>query len=139
MQHLILYDGVCGLCNGFVQFLLKRDKHERFVFAALQSEFAQKLLDAHGLKIQTIDTVVVIENYLQTPKRVLTQSLAVLFVCRQLGGIFRLAGVFYLVPNRLRDGLYDFLAAHRYRWFGKMDRCMMPSKDVSYRFLDSPN
>lgn len=134
MRHLILFDGVCGLCQGLVQFVLKHDTHERFAFAALQSDGAQKVLQTHSL--QALDTVVVVENYRQAHERIWTRSQAALFICGQLGGVWKLTAVFYWVPNRLRNWVYDFVAAHRYRWFGKTETCRVFPHESSHRFLE---
>ena len=134
---IILYDGVCGLCNRLVQFLLKHDKAGRLRFAALQSDFAEKVLGRHGIDAKDLDTVQVIENYDQPGERVLQRSDAILRAGRELGGFWAASSsVARVVPRGLRDLVYRFLATNRYRVFGKYDSCMLPDANQRSRFLD---
>ncbi|HEY4423618.1 MAG TPA: thiol-disulfide oxidoreductase DCC family protein [Pyrinomonadaceae bacterium] len=134
---IVLYDGVCGLCNRSVQFLLKHDKHARFRFASLQSDFAEKVLGRHGLDPKDLDTVHVVENYDQPGERVLQRSDAILRAGRELGGFWSAASsVARIVPRPLRDLVYRFVATNRYRVFGKYDTCMLPDPNQRSRFLD---
>ena len=134
---IILYDGVCGLCNRLVQFLLKRDKEGRLRFASLQSDFAAKVLQRHGIDAKDLDTMNVIENYEQPGERVLQRSDAILRAGRELGGLWGvLASAGKLVPRVLRDPVYRFVARNRYRVFGKYESCMLPDPNQRSRFLD---
>ena len=134
---IVLYDGVCGLCNRSVQFLLKHDKAGRFRFASLQSDFAEKVLGRHGLDPKDLDTVHVVENYDQPDERVLQRSDAVLRAGRELGGLWgAAASIARVVPRALRDLVYRFVATNRYRMFGKYDACMLPDPNQRSRFLD---
>ena len=134
---IILYDGVCGLCNRLVQFLLKHDKHARLRFASLQSEFAAKVLQRHGIDPKDLDTLHVIENYEQPDERVLQRSDAILRAGRELGGFWSIsASAARVVPRALRDVIYRFVARNRYRVFGKYDTCMLPEPNQRSRFLD---
>jgi len=134
---IVLYDGVCGLCNRSVQFLLKHDKDGRFRFASLQSNFAEKVLGRHGLDPKDLDTVHVVENYDQPGERVLQRSDAILRAGRELGGFWSAASsVARIVPRPLRDLVYRFVATNRYRVFGKYDTCMLPDPNQRSRFLD---
>jgi predicted DCC family thiol-disulfide oxidoreductase YuxK len=134
---IILYDGVCGLCNRLVQFLLKHDKQGRLRFAALQSDFADKVLRRHGIDAKDLDTVQVIENYDQPNERVLQRSDAILRAGRELGGFWGASStVARVVPRALRDLVYRFVATNRYRVFGKYDSCMLPDANQRSRFLD---
>ena len=134
---IILYDGVCGLCNRLVQFLLKHDREGRLRFASLQSDFAEKVLGRHGLNAQDLDTVHVVENYDQPAERVLQRSDAVLRAGRDLGGFWGASSSMgRLVPRPLRDLVYRFVAVNRYRVFGKYDSCMLPDINQRSRFLD---
>ena len=134
---IVLYDGVCGLCNRSVQFLLKHDKRERFRFASLQSDFAQRVLGRHGLDPKDLDTVHVVVNYNQPDERVLQRSDAILRAGRELGGFWGAsAAVARIVPRPLRDLVYRFVATNRYRVFGKYDTCMLPDPSQRSRFLD---
>jgi len=134
---IILYDGVCGLCNRSVQFLLKHDKAGRFRFASLQSDFAQKVLNRHGIDPKDLDTVHVVENYDQPGERVLQRSDAVLRAGRELGGLWGAsATIARVVPRALRDVVYRYVATNRYRMFGKYDTCMLPDPSQRSKFLD---
>ena len=134
---IILYDGVCGLCNRLVQFLLKHDKDGRLRFASLQSDFAEKVLGRHGIDAKDLDTVHVVVNYDQPDERVLQRSDAILRAGRELGGFWGAsASVARVVPRALRDVVYRLVATNRYRVFGKYDTCMLPDPDQRSRFLD---
>ena len=134
---IVFYDGVCGLCNRLVQFLLKHDKDGRLRFASLQSDFADKVLRRHGIDPKDLDTVNVIENYDQPGERVLQRSDAILCAGRELGGLWGASSsVARIVPRPLRDLVYRFVATNRYRVFGKYDTCMLPEPNQRCRFLD---
>ena len=134
---IILYDGVCGLCNRLVQFLLKHDKDGRMRFASLQSEFAEKVLARHAIDAKDLDTVNVVENYDQPGERVLQRSDAILRAGRELGGFWGASSsIARVVPRALRDVVYGFVATNRYRVFGKYDTCMLPDPSQRSRFLD---
>jgi len=134
---IILYDGVCGLCNRLVQFLLKHDKEGRLRFASLQSDFAEKVLSRHGIDAKDLDTVQVVENYDQPDERVLQRSDAILRAGRELGGFWSASSsIAQVVPRGLRDLVYRFVATNRYRVFGKYDTCMLPDPNQRSRFLD---
>lgn len=134
---IVLYDGVCGLCNRLVQFVLQRDVHDRFRFASLQSEFAETLLKRHGADARDLDTFYVVIDHRQPGERVLMRSDAILHVLNTLGGVWRLAGAGRVLPRFLRDGLYRIVARNRYRVFGKHESCLLPSPEHRAKFLDS--
>ncbi len=136
MVDLVLYDGVCGLCNRLNQFILKRDSGDRFRFAALQSSIAGELLRHYGRDASDLNTVYVIVNYGAPDERLLSKGRAVLFVLRTLGGIWSLARIFELLPPRFLDRLYDVVARRRYRWFGRFDACVVPQPRDRSKFLD---
>ena len=134
---IILYDGVCGLCNRLVQFLLNHDRHGRLRYASLQSDFAVKVLQRHGIDPKDLDTLHVVENFEQPDERVLQRSNAILRAGRELGGIWSgLSSLAKVVPRPLRDIVYRFVARNRYRVFGKYDTCMLPDPKQRSRFLD---
>ena len=128
----ILFDGVCNLCNGFVQFVIRHDPQGYFHFAALQSEAGQALLRAHGAPPAPADpeSVMLLEG-----GRLSTHSAAVLRIAGRLGGIWRLAAVGWLLPTSWRDALYRYVARHRYRWFGRQESCLLPTPELRSRFL----
>jgi predicted DCC family thiol-disulfide oxidoreductase YuxK len=130
-ESIVLFDGVCNLCSGFVQFVLPRDEAGQYRFASLQSDAGQALLAEHDLPRDELESVVLIEDGESHVK-----SAAIIRIATGLGGAYRLLSPFRYVPRSLRDRIYDFVADHRYRWFGKKDRCMMPSEDVESRFLE---
>jgi predicted DCC family thiol-disulfide oxidoreductase YuxK len=133
---IVLYDGVCGLCNRLVQFLLKRDTHDRFRFASLQSEFAGNLLSRHGADPHDLDTVYVVKGNDQPQESLLARSDAVLYMLDQLGGVWRLAAVGRVFPKPIRDAAYKVVALNRYRVFGKHESCMLPAPQHRQKFLD---
>lgn len=130
---IVLFDGVCNLCNEFVQFLLPRDADEQFYFTSLQSEVGKRLLAEHGLPTDELESVVLIEG-----DEAYVKSGAVIRIAAKLGGVYRLLSPFRYLPRVLRDFAYDFVAERRYRWFGKKDRCAMPDTDGNpqARFLE---
>ena len=138
MSHLIVfYDGICGLCNRLVQFLLKRDRHDRLRFASLQSEFASKVLSRHGIDPKDLDTLHVVENYEQSDERVFNRSDAILRASRELGGIWKFAAnIGRVVPRAFRNLFYRFVANNRYRVFGKYETCILPEPRHRAKFLD---
>jgi predicted DCC family thiol-disulfide oxidoreductase YuxK len=133
---IVLYDGVCGLCNRLVKFILKRDKRDRFHFASLQSDLASKVLQRHDRDPHDLDTVYVVVDYAQPTERLLARSDAILFLLRQLGGIWKLALLGNILPRTMRDAVYKLVARNRYRVFGKYDSCMLPEAKHRAKFLD---
>ncbi len=134
---IVLYDGVCGLCNRLNQFLLKRDTHDRFRFASLQSDLAASLLERHGADARDLDTVYVVLDHNQPGERLLARSDAILHVLSQLDGIWKWAArAGRLLPKVLRDGIYKVVARNRYRVFGKHDSCMLPDPKHRHKFLE---
>jgi len=134
---IFLYDGVCGLCNRIVQFILQRDANERFRFAALQSEIAKGILARHGANAADLETVCVVLNGGSGNESLLARSDAVIFVMGELGGLWRLvAWVLRALPRGVRDWLYGLVARNRYRVFGRYETCPMPSERERARFLN---
>ncbi|MBK7627345.1 MAG: thiol-disulfide oxidoreductase DCC family protein [Bacteroidales bacterium] len=133
MDHLppiLLFDGVCNLCNRLVVFVIRRDKNARIRFASLQSEAGKSLLSAAGLNPETVDTVV----YLTGGKTFLRSS-AILNLLNDLGGGLRLFYSLIIIPSFIRDFIYNLVARSRYRIFGKRESCMVPPKDIENRFI----
>lgn len=129
-KPILLFDGVCNLCNGFVQFILLRDPRGIFRFASLQSDIGQMLLEKYGLDSGGLDTVVLIKN-----GRAYTHSEVALEVAPELQGFWQWVALFRLVPRPVRDAVYNWIARNRYRWFGKQDVCMLPRVEWKDRFL----
>ncbi len=133
---LVLYDGVCGLCNRLNQFLLKRDPNNHFRFASLQSELAASLLKGYEINAVDLDTVYVVADYGRTSQRLLARSDAILHLIGRLGGVWGLLSVGRALPKSLRDVLYKVVARNRYNIFGKYDVCLMPEERHRTKFLD---
>ncbi|MBS1902080.1 MAG: DUF393 domain-containing protein [Bacteroidetes bacterium] len=130
-QHVILFDGVCNLCNWWVDFLLPRDKHKRFLFGALQSESGEALVSRFGTSDKRLRSVVLIED----EHNVYTRSTAILHILKILGGPWKLLYAFIIVPRPIRDAVYDFIALNRYSWFGKRIVCRVPTEGERERFV----
>ena len=143
LHPIILYDGVCGLCDRLNQFVLRRDREGIFRFASLQSPLAARILARHGSNPQDLDTVYVVLNHdltkqAQWDERLLPRSEAVIFVLKRLGGIWKVLGLFVqLLPRLLRDWGYRVVARNRYRVFGRFETCMLPSARDRSKFIDS--
>ncbi|MGV3488489.1 MAG: thiol-disulfide oxidoreductase DCC family protein [Tuberibacillus sp.] len=129
MAAIILFDGVCNFCSRSVQFIIKRDGAKYFRFASLQGQAGQRMLKEYQFK--HIDSIVLIED-----GKAYVKSSAVLRISKQLNGFWKLAYTLRWIPRPIRDSMYDFVAKHRYQWFGKSDHCMLPGPDVLERFLD---
>ncbi len=134
---IILYDGVCGLCNRFVQFVLKRDHKDRFRFAALQSKFARDILERHQLNADTLDTVYLVVDHRYPGERLFSKGDAVNVVLQELGGFWRLwARLLQLFPRPFRDWSYKLVARNRYSLFGRYEACPLPNPKDRHKFLD---
>jgi len=130
---VILFDGMCCLCSGAVAFLIRRDSRAHFRFAPLQSDGAKALVGALGFSPAALpDSLVLIES-----GHAYVRSTAALRIARALAFPWLLLYAFILVPRAIRDGIYDFIAAHRYRWFGRREACMTPAPEAQRRFLES--
>lgn len=138
MTHpILLYDGVCGLCNRFVKFIVRRDRNAVFRFASLQSNFAAAILARHGLNPSDLDTVYVVRNYELSDESLLSRSEAVVFVLKQLTSPWTwLALALRSLPKFFRDRAYDAIAGCRYSLFGRSDTCTLPCDQDHSRFLD---
>ncbi|MFB6105545.1 MAG: thiol-disulfide oxidoreductase DCC family protein [Halobacteriaceae archaeon] len=128
---VVLFDGVCNLCTGFVTFLIPRDPEGVLRFASLQSEVGAAALDRFDLPTGEFDSIVLVEG-----DDYYTKSSAALRIAYHLGGVYRLLYALRVVPRPVRDAVYDLVANHRYQVFGRKDACMVPTPDVQSRFLD---
>lgn len=129
-KPVILFDGVCNLCNGSVQFVIKHDKAARYSFASLQSETGRELLQQYHLPLTDFNSFVLIKD-----GRAFTKSSAALMVAKDLTGWVQLLYGFIIVPVFIRDAVYNLVARNRYKWFGKKETCMLPSPALQSRFL----
>jgi predicted DCC family thiol-disulfide oxidoreductase YuxK len=127
---LVLFDGVCNLCNRSVQMILRHDHKARFRFASLQSPLGEKLRNDLGIDREKVDSVILVEG-----GRWYKESDAALRIANGLGGAWKAFGVFRLVPRPLRDAAYRLIARNRYRWFGKTETCWVPTPELRGRFL----
>ncbi|MBL0182322.1 MAG: thiol-disulfide oxidoreductase DCC family protein [Chitinophagaceae bacterium] len=130
-QPIILFDGICNLCNRVVRFVIRRDKKKVIRFAALQSEAGQGLLQKYHLPVTAMESFVFIEN-----GKVYSRSSAALKVCRHLRGLWPLCYGFIIVPEFIRDAVYNWVAKNRYKWFGVRAECMIPTPEIKARFLN---
>ena len=129
--RLILFDGICNLCNRSVLFVISHDPVARFSFASLQSDAGQRILSRFGLPVGDFDSFVYIKD-----GKVYSRSTAALHVLKDLGGLWEITYVFIIIPSPLRDFIYDLIAKYRYLIFGKRDSCMVPTPDLIKRFIE---
>lgn len=129
-HRILLFDGVCNLCNALVTFVIQRDKGATFKFASLQSEVGQTILKEHSLPLGQFDSFYFVEG-----NKLFTKSTAALKVAKKLDGPWKLFYPLILIPKPIRDMIYSFIAKNRYRWFGKKDQCMLPNPEMKKRFL----
>ncbi|MEO5941933.1 MAG: thiol-disulfide oxidoreductase DCC family protein [Ferruginibacter sp.] len=127
---IILFDGICNLCNGAVQYVIRHDSEAVFQFASLQSESGQNLLQQYNLPKNNFNSFVLIED-----NKVYTKSTAALKVAKRLKGGIKLLYGFIIVPAFIRNGVYNIIANNRYKWFGKKNECMIPTPSLQSRFL----
>ncbi|WP_298539449.1 thiol-disulfide oxidoreductase DCC family protein [uncultured Aquimarina sp.] len=131
-KKIILFDGVCNLCNGAVNFIIKRDKNDVFRYASLQSDIGQKLAKERGIDTSELNTILLIEPNMAYYHK----STAALRIARQLSGGYPLLSVFLIFPKFLRDCVYDIVSRNRYNWFGKKESCMIPTQKLKALFID---
>ena len=132
---IVLFDGVCALCDRTVQFLLKRDKQGVLKFAPLQGPTAAAILKRHAEIEDNTRSVIFVQNHDTASEFISVRSQAILDCLSALGGVWRVVSGLRIVPLFLRDGFYNFIARKRYRWFGKYDECIVPSAETQERFL----
>jgi len=128
---VILFDGVCNLCTGSVQYVIRHDPKRLFRFASLQSEFGQKILSNHQLPADTFNSFLLLDG-----KKIYTRSTAALLVAKRLRGVVKLLYAFLIVPKFIRDVVYNIIAKNRYRWFGKKNECWLPTPELKSLFID---
>ena len=131
-KKLILFDGVCNLCNNSVQYVIKHDKKNQFMFTALQSDVGKKIIEAYNIDTKKTDSIL-----LYSPEKGIDyKSTAALKIASKLGLPINLMGVFFIIPPFIRNWVYDFIAKNRYKWYGKKDACMIPTPELKSRFLE---
>lgn len=130
-KKIILFDGVCNLCNSTVQFLIKHDKKDVFRFVALQSDLGQQITAYIGIDTSKVDSIIVYEP----GKAYFYKADAALEIASAIGGIYSLLGIFKVVPKSIRNAVYDYIARNRYKWYGKKEACMIPTPEIKAKFL----
>ncbi|HXV59748.1 MAG TPA: DCC1-like thiol-disulfide oxidoreductase family protein [Vicinamibacteria bacterium] len=135
-RNVVLFDGVCVLCDRSMRFLLAKDDGEVLSFAPLQGETARQILARHPKADRSLATVLYAREVDTENEMVYERSDAALMILRDLGGIWRALSWLRWIPRAIRDGIYGVIARNRYRWFGKLDACQLPGSDESHRFLD---
>jgi len=131
-KKIVLFDGVCNLCNDAVLRIIKNDKKDVFRFASLQSDIGKKLVEERGLDPEELDSIILIEPGVAYYRK----STAALEISRDLSGGYSLLKNFLFIPENLRDGIYDYIASNRYKWFGEKEQCMIPTPELKAKFLD---
>lgn len=129
-KKIILFDGVCNLCNGSVVFIIKRDKKDLFRFAAIQSDEGQELIQKHNIDTSKVDSILLIDG-----ERYFSKSTAALKIARHLSSGYPLLFGFMILPRFFRNWVYDLIARNRYKWFGKKESCMIPTAVLKAKFL----
>ncbi|GAA0871670.1 DUF393 domain-containing protein [Gangjinia marincola] len=130
-KKIILFDGVCNLCNSAVTFIIRRDKNKVFRYAALQSDIGVFLLDKYHISPKETDSIILIDV-----GKVYVKSSAALRISKYLKGGYPALYGFMIFPKFIRNGVYDFIANYRYKWFGKKDSCMIPTPELKSLFID---
>ena len=130
-KPVVLFDGVCNLCNGSVLFIIKHDAQSKLKFASLQSEYGKEQMKRFGLPASVLNSVLLIKN-----GQLFKKSNAALEISRMLNGIWPLMYAFKIVPLFIRDLIYDWIANNRYKWFGKKEECMIPTPEMNARFVN---
>lgn len=129
-QKIILFDGVCNLCNSTVQKVIENDDTNQFKFASLQSEFGQKFLEKNNLSTEEFNSIILVDG-----EKFYTRSDAALRIGKELKGIYKLSGVFFIFPKFIRDSVYDWISRNRYKWFGKQESCWLPTPELKQKFI----
>lgn len=129
-KSVILFDGVCNLCNASIDFILKRDKKNQFLVGALQEEAGQKLLSKFEVNPEYLDSLVLIED-----EKIYFRSTAAIRIAKHLSGLWPIFYGFIILPPSIRDGIYNLVGRNRYSWFGKKNTCRLPSPEEKAKFL----
>lgn len=130
-KKIILFDGYCNLCDSSVQWIIKRDKKDKFRYVALQSELGQEIMKYLNLKNDTINSIILFEH----KKAYYIKANAIFEICKTIGRWLYLISFFSVLPNIFTDKVYDFIAKNRYKWFGKKEKCVLPAAEIKSKFL----
>jgi predicted DCC family thiol-disulfide oxidoreductase YuxK len=128
---IILFDGVCNLCNRSIQVIIKNDRKKFFRFASLQGKLGQEVLKKHQLQTDQLHSFILLEG-----DHIYTKSTGALRIFRELGGGWKILYGFMILPRFIRDAVYNFVSRNRYKWYGKREECMLPTPELKERFLD---
>ncbi|NMH29022.1 thiol-disulfide oxidoreductase DCC family protein [Flavobacterium sp. SE-s28] len=131
-KKIILFDGVCNLCNSFVQYVIERDKKDTFRFASLQSEIGEEILNHIGIDRSKTDSIILYEPGIAYYYK----SSAALEIAKSLSGFVSWSFGFKILPTAFRDWVYDYVAKNRYKWFGKQESCWLPTPELKGKFID---
>ncbi|WP_034925091.1 thiol-disulfide oxidoreductase DCC family protein [Gillisia sp. CAL575] len=131
-KKIILFDGVCNLCNNAINFVIEHDKKDVFRFASLQSDLGRKMVSERNIDPEVLDSIILIEPGVAYYEK----STAALKIAKELSGGYSLLSYFSFLPDFIRDGVYNIVAANRYNWFGKKESCMIPTPELKAKFLD---
>ncbi|MDP5229376.1 MAG: DCC1-like thiol-disulfide oxidoreductase family protein [Cellulophaga sp.] len=131
-KKIILFDGVCNLCNSSVQYIIKHDTKDEYRFAALQSEIGKKMIAERHIDTALLDSILLIEPGVAY----YAKSTAALMIGKSFGGFWSLVAIFEWIPENFRNSVYDYIAKNRYKWYGKKDACMIPTPELKAKFLD---
>ena len=130
-KFLVLFDGVCNLCNASVQYIIKHDKKDKFRFTALQSEIGQQIIKTNQIDTFKMDSIILYSEKIGISYK----STAALKIAMVLGFPISVLGVFMIIPLFLRNWVYDFIAKNRYKWYGKRESCMVPNPEFKKKFI----
>jgi len=131
-KKLILFDGVCNLCNTTVQYVIKHDKKDIFRFAPLQSNIGQQIIETFNIDVEKTDSILLYSK----PHGLKSKSSAALLIASKLGFPINLLTIFFIIPSFISNKIYDYIAKNRYKWYGKKESCMIPTKELKAKFLD---
>jgi len=131
-KKLILFDGVCNLCNTSVLYVIKRDKKNIFMFAPLQSNIGQQIAEIYSIDSKEPDSILLYEH----EKWVSNKSTAAIKIASKLGFPYNLLMIFYIIPPFIRNWVYDYIAKNRYKWYGKKEQCMIPTQELKAKFIE---
>lgn len=132
-KQLILFDGVCNLCNSSVLYVIKRDKNEKFLFAPLESDIGNKIIQKFSIDIKETDSILL---YNPLKDSLTYKSTAALLIAKQLGFPTNILTLFLIVPKAIRNWVYNYIAKNRYKWYGKKESCMIPTPELKAKFID---
>ena len=132
-KQLILFDGICNLCNSSVLYVIKRDKNDKFLFAPLQSDIGSEVIREFNIDTSKTDSILLYKPETNTLK---DKSSAAIHIAKHLGFPSNLLAVFFIIPTFIRNWVYDYVAKNRYKWYGKKDACMIPTPELKAKFIE---